>query len=105
MFSSRELEEIKQSTVNVIGKQVLQWTPVVIGTEFPRLVNKMKVDYIGGDFLNKQDFPKKLESIQGGVILNLPLVGIKDTLTQMIDLGNMMSDGELLAYLESMLDQ
>ena len=63
VFSSRELEEIKQSTVNVVGKQVLQWTPVVIGTEFPRLVNNMKVKYIGGDFLNKQDFPKKLESI------------------------------------------
>ena len=46
-------EEIKESSVNPIDKQVLQWTPVVIGTNFPQRVQKTKVEYIGGDILNK----------------------------------------------------
>ena len=70
--------------MNHVKRKVLEWTPVVIGNEFPSLVKKIKVEYMGGDILNKQDFPKMLKNVAGGLIIDLPLVGIKDTLTQMI---------------------
>ena len=52
-------------------------------------MNKLKVEYIGGDLLNKQDFPKQLKKVAGGLIIDLPLVGIKDTLSQMISIENL----------------
>ena len=48
------------------------------------MVKKIKVEYTGGDILNKQDFPKMLKDVGGGLIIDLPLVGIKDTLSQML---------------------
>ena len=96
-------EEIKQSTVKPKERQVQQWTPVVIGTSFPIKVNKLKVEYIGGDLLNKQDFPKQLKKVAGGLIIDLPLVGIKDTLSQMISIENLQDDESMIKYLEDWL--
>jgi hypothetical protein len=33
--SDKVLEEIKQSKLRPIEKQVVQWTPVILGTNFP----------------------------------------------------------------------
>jgi hypothetical protein len=76
-----DLEEIKQSKVNPTEKKVLLWTPVVLGRQFPTHVQKFKLEYTTGEALNRQDFPKEqLQNLAGGVILDLPLAGIRDTL-------------------------
>ena len=70
---------------------------------FPQVSKKIKVDYKSDSYLNKQDFPKNLKNIEGGLIMRLPLIGIKDALNSMIDIKQMHSDEELVEYLESWL--
>jgi hypothetical protein len=41
--------------------------------------------------------------MQGGLIIDLPLVGIKDTLSQMIRVENLLSDEELIQVIEFIL--
>ena len=81
--------DFKVSSVNSVEKQVLEWTPVVIETNFPLKVSKHKVEYTGGDLLNNQDFPKHLQKLAGGLNIDLPLLGIKDALARMIILENL----------------
>ena len=71
--------------VNPTDKQVILLTPVVLGKQFPAHVQKQKLQYTTGEALNRQDFPKEpLKDLAGGIIIDLPLVGIKATLQQMV---------------------
>ena len=43
--------------------------------------------------------------MSGGLIIDLPLIGIKDTLTQMISIGNLLSDEEMVQVIEYIISQ
>jgi hypothetical protein len=73
---------------------------VVIGTCFPAQVKKVKLDYKSGAFLNKQDFPEWMRTLVGGLIIRMPLAGIKYSLQSMLDIKNLPSDEELILFLD-----
>ncbi len=99
------LDQIKPSVARAIPKEVVLWTPVVLHNNFPERAARLKLKYTAGQPLNKQDFPRGLKNMEGGLILNLPLTGIKDTLAQMIDLSHLRSDAELLDWMETWLER
>ena len=95
---------IKQSSIKNIEKQVFLWSSVIIGKNFPSQVKKTKLTYKTDQFLNKQDFPKVVKEIDGGIIFKLPLIGVKDALDNLIDINALHSDDQLVDYLEDWLD-
>ena len=94
------MEEIKKSKVIPTEKQVILWTPVVISKQFPQHVKFTKTNYRSGELLNNQDFPKSLDDLAGGLIINMPLIGIKQFLGLSMQLSNLMSDSDLIDFLE-----
>ena len=59
-LSTVKMDDLRQSKYNPVDKEVIVWTPVVIGKLFPAHVQKSKVQYKSGDYINKQDYPKTL---------------------------------------------
>ena len=99
------LNEIKQSKARTADKKVMVWTPVVIGTNFPSHVKQLKLEYNTGEMLNAQNFPADLNKMVGGLILNLPLLSIEQYLAAHLDIGWILSDDELVQFLENWLNK
>jgi len=82
--------------IKVVAKEVVLWSTVVLNCNFPERFSRFKLKYTSGALLHKFENPKPTRDLPGGLILGLPLVGIKDTLAQVIRLEFLSDDRELL---------
>ena len=87
------------------GKQVVIWTPVLIGTTSrpeDSLLKKEKISYRAGDCLNDgyiPEFSPQLKDLPT-LVLDLPLSEVREYLSQVMALKNLLSDEELCNYLD-----
>jgi hypothetical protein len=86
-------------------KEVILWSKVIIGSAFPEEVRKDKISYSLSGYLNSQQYPSYLENISGGMIISLPLENIEDTVAEIFDAENLLSDEEYVKLLQSELDK
>lgn len=94
------MEEIKQRKLKDDEKELILWTPVILGKNFPPVIQRQKLSYTAGTYLNKQDFPRYLANLAGGLILTLPLNGIEEYLAQNLDLRERLTDEQMVRFLD-----
>lgn len=68
-------------------------------------MRQQKVNYKSGDLLNNQSFPGSLEGMAGGIIIRLPLVGVREELATLLQLENIKCDEDLIEQLEAALNR
>ena len=76
---------------------------MVLNCNFPERFNRFKLKYTSGALLHKFDNARPTQDLPGGLILGLPLVGIKDTLAQVIRLEQLRDDRALLSFIDDRL--
>ena len=104
-LKDQDLDKIKESKVKATDKSVIKWTPVVLGKQFPTHVNKIKFEYNTGRCMNSGEIPVGVRELQGGIIINLPLENIEQTLKRMISIDSLLTDDQLIQQLELFLDK
>ena len=76
----------------------------MIGTSnFPQHVNKIVQSYKTGDSLHGTEYIRPPAEVHGGLILNLPLVDVKEYLERKLAMANLLADDYLITYLEQRL--
>ena len=90
--------------MKAVEKEVIFWTPVVIADRFPLQVVRRKVEYRTNRSLNNQQFPRASEiKVAKPHILRLPMENIDGYLKGQLAFELMLSDDELIQYLERLL--
>lgn len=96
------LGEIRPSLMKPIDKEVILLTPVIIGNkDLPSSFIKEKVNYQSGSALTRdRTFPQTANDMIGGVLIRMPTQGIKDYLHTIVKLESLMSDDDMIRFLE-----
>lgn len=75
------MKPIRQSKVVAKDKSIVLWTEVVIDRGFPNTVAKKKFKYNTASKINDGTVPDVVKSLEGGLVINVPLSQIKDFLS------------------------
>ena len=102
MSQGSGLGEIKPSQIKAVDKEVILLTPVIIGnTDLPSSYIKKKVNYKSGSALTTERiFPQTAKDKIGGVLIRMPTQGVRDYLDTMVKLECLMSDDDMVRFLE-----
>ena len=74
---------------------------MLIGTtNFPQHVTKIVHSYKTGDSLHGQDPARLPDTLYGGLILDLPLIEIRDYLERRLAMANLLDDDYLASFME-----
>lgn len=96
-------QEIKPSNIRIQDKVVLKWTPVVLGTAFPRITKAQKLNYSTEYLLHSGEAPPSVQELPECPIISMPLTNIQQHLENLIDLRSLAPDDELVFNLEQHL--
>lgn len=56
-------QPIKSSAYNVSDKEVVKWTQVVIGRNFPHIIQGQKFQYTRGELLERRRYPPEVKHL------------------------------------------
>ena len=105
-LSRQDLGQIRQSKVKKQEKEVNVWSPFTIGTAFPLGVSMVKKRYTRGEMPDRRHTEVPLiDSLRGGLILDLPEENIVPYLKHRLDLQHLPSDEALVSYMEEQIGQ
>lgn len=105
-LSRQDLGQIRQSKVKKQDKDVNVWSPFTIGTAFPLGVSMVKKRYIRGEVPERRQVETPVvETLLGGLILDLPDENIVAYLKDKLDLQYLPSDEDLITFMENQIEQ
>ncbi len=105
-LSRHDLGQIRQSKTKKQDKDVNVWSPFTIGTAFPLGVSMVKKRYIRGEVPDRRQVEVPLvDSLRGGLILDLPDLNIVPYLEHKLDLQHLPQDEELVSFMEDWIGQ
>jgi hypothetical protein len=79
-------------------------SPFTIGTSFDDEVTRIDHKYRRGDFPVRLSLPKAVNSIEGGLVIDLPDEKIEEYLKKTLDLDEISTDEYLISFLETQIN-
>jgi hypothetical protein len=98
---------MRQSKYKLEPKVVNFWSPFTIGLEFPSEVIMVKKRYLRGEIPARTGLPPAVHDpgLIGGLLLDLPNEGIDEYMEQTLDLTQMLSDEDLINFMENQIEE
>jgi len=104
--SSQVKASQKVATLNPLEKEVTLLTPVLIGnSNFPSTIDKRKVKYLLGSHLHAKVVPENIGELEDGVLIDMPVNGVRSYLESIINLESLLPDEVLVQYLKDLLEE
>lgn len=76
----------------------------MIGHDFPAVFKKTKLCYNTSRLLHTRDIPPVVRKLTGGAVIRLPIIDTELDVRDSVEVANILSDDNLVEYLETYLD-
>jgi hypothetical protein len=91
---------LKESKAVVRDRKIVFWTPVMVWPSgFVKQHKKETVEYRSDESLHNGKYPSISVKLQGGVIVDLQTTAIETQVSQLLDVGELLSDEDLCQML------
>ena len=82
--------------MEVVGKEIVEWLPVTIASQFPSVIKKQVYKYKHGGFKAREDLPVQGTRGLVSVLIQMPLTGVKEYLSSILNVESISSDEALI---------